>query len=187
MKHIVFSENADKKTGFTFLCIINALAIVTGSFTYSDNLFQKAFTLYISKNGFQVLNDILSLCIFMVLYFLCGLSAVGQTFSVFVLFIEGIKTGAEMSELYKNISDNFVLAKQLVCIIPKTVVILFISVIAVRESIISSNEIFRCISRNEVSDKRNSLKLYCLRFIILFVFSLLILVIFHFIEVLFQK
>jgi hypothetical protein len=115
----------------------------------------------------------LSLVLFVFAAFLFGLSAVGQPFGLALLIYRGIGIGVSVTTLYAVFGTGSVM-RVLVLVFPKALAVSAISVLAVRETVRSSNSLLSYCVKSEHDDNRNSIRLYSLKFVVLILLSLLI-------------
>lgn len=118
-----------------------------------------------------------SIC-FSVLYivtvFVIGLSVFGQAADFLLLLYRGAGVGASAAYMYLSTGRNAALPL-LVYVFPKAIIILCISFIAIRESVYASRYIADlCIGKSMITDDGFSLRLYCLRLLVIVILLFII-------------
>ena len=110
--------------------------------------------------------------LFLFAAFLAGLSAVGQPFGLLLLVYRGVGIGVSAGAMYALRGQDAILPV-IITFLPIASAVSVISALAVRESVRNSGIIFSfCLSRSEDSYDRPSFRLYCVRFIVLIIFSI---------------
>lgn len=118
-------------------------------------------------------NFFLSSGIFVAAAFFIGLFAIGQPFGAAMLVFRGVGIGASVAGMYEIYGTDAFPAVMLL-ILPKAVISVMISLLAVRELIRSSNMLLSfTVSGEYHDDKRRSFRLYCIKFIVLIAISLI--------------
>lgn len=181
MKHISTFNNTRSGTGFFVYVIFIIAGVILGSLLAAKH--HGAVSVWIEQ-GFMpvtgcsvyavIRNTFLSLTFFVSAAFMLGLSAVGQPFGLALLIYRGIGIGVAVTTLYALFGTGTVM-RVLVLVFPKALAVSAISVLAVRETVRSSNSLLSYLAkRNERDDNRNSIRLYGLKFVVLILLSLLI-------------
>ncbi len=168
------------KTMFVILMVIMLIGVFIGSLAAGGMENVKVSRLFCSTSfcldgeanigflrlfciSFGTTGAILAVC------FLAGLCAVGQPAGVAALLYRGIGIGAAVAYLYT--SNGFRgLAVTMLLIVPSAVISSFALILAAREEIRFSNEIAAVlIGKKDMPDGKSALKLYILKFLVLFV------------------
>lgn len=172
------------KNRMFFICMTAVLTvgILTGSFTavsagflenlplanqYISPLFAGNTLLEILRNTFLSLSGILGII------FCTGFFAVGQPLSVLVLIYRGFGIGFSTALTYLSFGKSGFYITMLF-IVPKILATSFIIMLAVRESLRLSNIVYGYIFKDNVQENMTKyIRLYCIKFIVLILFSLL--------------
>lgn len=117
-------------------------------------------------------NTFVSLGAFTVTAFLMGLSAFGQPVGILMLIYRGFGIGAAVSSSYLEKGLHGI-PTVLILILPECIAVTFISVLAVRELILLSKSMFMFVI-SDTSHTEKTFRLYCLEFLVLIAFSLVI-------------
>lgn len=110
--------------------------------------------------------------IFVLLLFLCGFSAVGQPFSLFLVLFRGIGLGTAMGHFYLNLGLKGILMS-LALIVPTGIISSYAILLAGRESVKLSNRFFKVMTCDDFSMPGGVLKTYSVKFFILVLLILL--------------
>ncbi len=175
-------ERNNKGAGFFLLCTVAAAGILTGAVCVSQgHSFDSPWVhQYFSPLSFSgslsgyFIRGLLASDIFLISAFVFGLSAIGQPFSVFLLFYRGFGFGVSAAAIYDLL--GFGAFSTVLLLIPKAFLILLVSAVAVRESVLSSGFFLRCLLQKNIDENgENSLRLYFTRFFVLLFIFLIIL------------
>lgn len=179
MKQIsTFNSQKDGTSLFFYMIFIiigiAAGAFIAGRYQFSDtvwidqSLFTRAFSLRSSLNTF------VSLFLFLAAAYLAGLFAFGRACGLALLIYRGIGIGASAAMMYDVYGTNGVLPVMFT-FLPRAASAAFIAALSVRESNRNSRAILAfCTNKINSSENYISFKLYCLRFIVLIIFSIFI-------------
>lgn len=179
MKHLNYTETRKRHLCFFLLCTVITAGIFAGA-VYStghstDNPFihQYFSPAHCGDTIYEVFkNTFLSLSLFTVTAFLLGISSFGQPLGVIMLIYRGFGIGASVSAEYIRKGIN-AMPSVIVLILPECIAVTIISVLAVRELIRSANSLFLYLTAG-ISDNEKSFRLYCLKFFVLAVISVII-------------
>ena len=106
--------------------------------------------------------------------FFFGLCALGKPFGVLLLLYRGAGIGAAVALVYSCMGKASFLAL-LITILPKAALFSVLAIITVRETFRRSGNIFMyCIKEEAYSENVQSFRLYCIKFIVLILLSLII-------------
>lgn len=184
MKYVgVVTKSESRRRCLLWLNITIITGVIVGAIisVFSDLkecvlLHQYFSPIYSGETVFQVfMNTFISSVIFLLALFFLGFSAIGQPFGIGMLIYRGIGIGFSVAQLY--IQGGFkAIPTVLLLILPKAIMISFISALAVREMLkLSSNQFMFLIGKNLSVEKRNgNLRIYCLKFVILVIIMLII-------------
>jgi len=176
MKQIsTFNNNRKGRTSLLFYITFIIIGIVSGAFiSEKESLsscvwINQCFQMQKSVRSFFLLA---SMILFLFAAFLAGLSAVGQPFGLLLLVYRGVGIGVSAGAMYALRGQDAILPV-IITFLPIASAVSVISALAVRESVRNSGIIFSfCLSRSEDSYDRPSFRLYCVRFIVLIIFSI---------------
>ncbi|MBR4092546.1 MAG: stage II sporulation protein M [Oscillospiraceae bacterium] len=170
---------------FTLLTMIVLVGAIIGSLYYREISamdFVKTFSIADSFYNFgETISfwncfsySLMKNTILIVIIFLSGLCLVGHSLCIVTLLYKGINAGVSLSIAYSNSSiENFIIP--ILHIILDTVVSTFVLVLATKEGIRFSNKLFRLVIYNKIDDDLNkNIRLYLLKFAILFVIIVLL-------------
>lgn len=182
MKHISYIGNRSRKTSVMLLSILVIIGITAGSIYQSINkpepfywIHQYFAPVFGGTNLFEYMrNGIFVSMTFIAAAFLLGFFAFGQPFGAALLIYRGFGIGASTALMY-SLYGGKAFAAVLVTVLPKAAALTFIAILAVRELIKASVYSLSCWMNENVSDgKRTSIQLYCLKFIVLVVMTLIV-------------
>lgn len=180
MKHTKYISGTEKKNnGFFLLCLAEIAGIITGSCVsvlYADNelLKQSVSPALFGVTLLEIFRHTLaSSLIFVITAFFCGLFAFGQVMGIALIVIKGIEIGLSSAFLYaeKGLSA---FPAVMVLNVPKAIALSAVAVLAVREMWRSSSALLRFLVSGEHVPEQVSLKLYCLKYIVLIVIIFII-------------
>lgn len=117
------------------------------------------------------LSSLISSFVFLLLLFLNGFSAVGQPFSIFILFFKGMGLGITMGHFYINLGFKGVLTS-LILLVPAGVISGYAILLATRESIKLSNVFFKITAVKNFALQENAFKGYCRKYLLLVLLSI---------------
>ncbi len=162
-------------SGFAVAGIITGAVFACLHGVSSPWLHQYFSPVYSGDKPFDIFrNDMISSAVFIVAAFFIGLFAFGQPVGAAMLIYRGFGIGGSAAMMY-SLYGNDAAAPVLVLITPKAVAVIILSVLAVRELIRSSGAIFSgIISENSHDEKRMNFKLYCIKFSVLLLLSLIV-------------
>lgn len=120
-------------------------------------------------------NTFLSSLLFLCCNFTLGMSAIGQPLGVGLLIYRGVGIGFSVAFMYMQ-SGFEAIPAVLLLVMPKAVVIIFLSSLAIREMLKLSAGLFRCVFRDSSADTQNSrtFRLYCIKFTVIAAVLLLV-------------
>lgn len=178
MKHTAYIPSEKKGANFFLLCLPVIAGIAAGSFfgTGSEPSFwlhQYFCPLYSGDTVLEVFRNTFAACaVFITAAFIAGLSAVGLPLGIAMLIYRGFGIGISGAVLYSRDGLNAV-PEILTMLVPKSAAVVTVSVLAVRELIRLSGNIFSStVGRKDAGAA--DLRLYGLKFAILIVFSIII-------------
>lgn len=176
------TDSKNKGTGFLLLSIMAAGGILFGAFFVSHG-HSAAYPLihqYLApaengKSFFRIfVHTFGSSAMFLLAAAISGFSAVGQPIASALLVYRGFGIGAASAAVY-SASGFGAAVPAIIASFPRTAALLIVSVLAVRESIRSSFGIMYYLAKGEAVDRHtNELKLYFIRFAVLFFISAVI-------------
>ena len=178
MKKISTYKEYKKGTGSIVFVLIIAAGILIGSVT-GQALHERKCDLPLFGSfysGFTVFGEIrdtfIYLFLFITLAFLIGLSAIGQPFALMQLLYCGMSIGCFTASMYRLYGKSAFLPVLLV-VLPKAAAVTVAAVLAVRESLRSSLGLLLYYFRGDTESRQLSLKLYCIKYIVLVMLSLI--------------
>ena len=179
MRNLNYSENDGRSKGFMLLFATVTAGILigavygTGHSVTSPYIHQYLLPAYSGSTIYEVFrNTFVSLGAFTVMAFLMGLSAFGQPVGLLMLLYRGFGIGVAVSYAYLSKGLHGI-PTVLVLILPECIAVTFISVLAVRELIRLSKSMFMFMI-SDASHTEKTFRLYCLEFLVLILFSLVI-------------
>lgn len=179
MKHTTYiSETEKHKSGFFLLCLVEIVGIIIGSFlaVSSDNEFLRQ-NFCPALHGATLLeifrSTLVSSLIFIIMAFFSGLSAIGQPVGIALIIAKGAEIGLSAGFIYaqKGLSA---FPAVMVLNVPKALAFSAVAVLAVREVWRSSSSLLRFLVSGEHSTEQNSLRLYCLKYLVLIIIIFII-------------
>jgi len=183
MKGVIkISDRNRLGTGFLPLYLLVIIGIVIGSVYTAKNgqsenatVHQYYMPLYCGDTMFAVMrNTFLSAVAVIFVAFIGGFSAVGQPLGIALLLFRGFGIGASATMMYSLLGAKAV-GGVMVLILPKAIVSIILSVLAVRELFRLSGAIFAFAVKGESrDDNRRSFRLYCIKFAVLAIIALLV-------------
>lgn len=180
MKHTTYISGTEKKNnGFFLLCLVEIIGIIIGSCMTVSCKDNEIFRQNISPAlyGATLLeifrSTLVSSLIFVIAAFFCGLFAFGQVMGIALIVIKGIEIGLSSAFVYaeKGLSAFPVI---MVLNVPKAIAVSAVVVLAVREVWRSSSAVLRFLVSGEHGSEQVSLKLYCVKYIVLIVIIFII-------------
>lgn len=106
--------------------------------------------------------------------FIIGLSAVGQPFGAAMLIYRGVGIGASVALMYLTYGKAAIMPV-LLMVLPKALAVSAIAILSVRELMRSSGAILTfCLSGEVRDDSRRGFRLYCIKFFVIILLSLII-------------
>ena len=164
---------------FAILAFIAIFGVLIGSVFYRElsaiefvenfSLADSFISENISKTFFQYFSEILLKYGFLLaICFISGLCVIGQPICVGILFYRGICAGTSISLIYSTYGvKGFLLS--LLAVVPEVVVSTFSLILSAREGIRFSNKLFKTVFLNRTDDDMiKNIKLYLLKFVVLF-------------------
>ncbi|MDE5620045.1 MAG: hypothetical protein K2I80_05935 [Ruminococcus sp.] len=179
MKHLNYTETRKRNLSFFLLCTAVSVGIMAGA-VYSAGhsaenpwIHQYFSPAHCGGTIYEVFrNTSVSLLLFVGTAFLFGISAFGQPVGIMMLIYRGFGIGASAAYEYIN-KGMHAMPSVLLLILPECIAVTLISVLAVRELIRSANSLFLYLTA-DVSHSEMTFRLYCLKFAVLTVISLII-------------
>lgn len=172
----------NRRKGFVLLGICLAVGIIVGSvmtaenYAYADSAWVHQFFSPLNGGGTfpeSVGRSALSAVIFLVTVFLSGFFVFGQPVGLVLLVWRGVGIGASVAGMYK-IHGAGAIAEVIMLILPKAFVSAVVAVLAVRELIRSSNTLLSYALMGEKQEnEKYEIRLYCIKFLVLAVISML--------------
>ncbi|MBO5103639.1 MAG: hypothetical protein J6B74_01055 [Ruminococcus sp.] len=179
MKHLNYTETKKRHLGFFLLCTAVSVGILAGAVYGSGHsaenpLIHQYFSpAHCGNTIYEVFrNTSLSLLLFVGTAFLFGISSFGQPVGIIMLIYRGFGIGASTACEYIN-KGMHAMPSVLLLILPECIAVTLISVLAVRELIRSANSLFLYLTA-DVSHSEKNFRLYCLKFAVLAVISVII-------------
>ena len=119
-------------------------------------------------------NTFLSSAAFLAVFFLLGFFSIGQPIGVALLIYRGVGIGASAAEMY-ILSGVSAVPSVMALLLPKALVLSFAASLGVREMLRLSCTQFAFVFRDELPDEKmkRTVKLYCIRFLVLVVLVML--------------
>lgn len=183
MKHISYTAAAGRNSRGLILMYITLIAGIAAGSVWAAGaertdiplLHQYFLPLY---NGDTVISvfrsSFISLSAYITAAFLLGTSAIGQPVGVLMLLYRGFGIGMSSAVMYINRGAAAFPAVALL-ILPEAAASAAVSVLAVRELIRSSNSLlYHLLNGGERSEENRGLKMYCLKFAVLLILSIVI-------------
>ncbi len=117
-------------------------------------------------------NTLYPMALFLTAAFVLGFFSVGQPLAAALLIYKGIGIGLSAGAMYA-VSGTEAIIPVMVLVVPKALAVTFISVLSVRESIRLSGIQFCFLFRGKTPEEKmsNTIKLYCIKFIVLGLFT----------------
>lgn len=179
MKQISTFNNKKDGTSLLFYMIFIIIGIAIGAFIAGKGRFsasvwinQMLFTQSFSWR--TSLHTFISLLLFLGAAYLAGLFAFGRACGLALLIYRGIGIGVSAAMMYVVYGKGAVLSV-VFTFLPRAAAAAFIAAVSVRESVRNSRAILAfCTNKYNSSENSISFKLYCLRFIVLIIFSIFI-------------
>lgn len=142
--------------------------------TFFDNIQIKINCLFMEKCSViaEVRTTFICLLFFVAAAFLAGSSAIGQLLAYFLLLFSGIYTGYITASVYQ-IYGKSAFITILTTVIPRSAALITVVILSVREALRSSFYLFEFYLHGDVRENRRiTLKLYCVRFLVIILLSL---------------
>ena len=180
MKHTAYIPAGKKGASLFLLCLPAIAGIALGAFYAAD---KHELSPWVHQyfcpgmNGATVaevfVNTLVSGMLFLAAAFLLGASAFGIPFGAALLIYRGFGIGASGAFLYSG--GISAVPAVLILLVPEALAGAVLSVIAVRELMRFSGGIFRCtVMQKSRESELPGVKLYCVRFIVLGLFAVII-------------
>lgn len=117
-------------------------------------------------------NTLYPMALFLAAVFVLGFFSVGQPLALGLLIYKGIGIGISAGLMYVS-SGAEAIIPVLVLVVPKALAVTFISVLSVRESMRLSGIQFCFLFREKTPEEKmhSTIKLYCIKFIVLMLFA----------------
>ena len=179
MKQISTFNNKKGGTSLLFYMVFIIIGIAIGAFIaeksrLSASVWVNQILFTHSFSCRDSLHTFISLLLFLGAAYLAGLFAFGRACGLALLIYRGIGIGVSAALMYVMYGKGAVLPV-VFTFLPRAAAVAFIAAVAVRESVRNSRAILAfCMNRYDGSENSVSFKLYCLRFIVLIIFSILI-------------
>ena len=179
MKQISTFNNKKDGTSLLFYMIFVIIGIAIGAFIAGKSWLSASVwvnqMLYTQSFSWRdSLHTFVSLLLFLGAAYLAGLFAFGRACGLALLMYRGIGIGVSAALMYVMYGKAAVLPV-VFTFLPRASASAFIAAVAVRESVRNSRAILAfCMNEYDSSENSVSFKLYCLRFIVLIIFSILI-------------
>lgn len=180
MKHIkCCTSDKSRRVFLTVLALTATVGIFIGSFFGAERqdlpsawIHQYFYPFACDRSLFSFfLNDCASAAVFISAVFLFGLFPTGQPLAAVALVYRGFGAGLSAALLYARFGRAAVTAV-LLLIIPKAIAYIYISMLAVREGIRSSDYILHMLIYNDSENtKAFSLKMYAVKYGVLILLS----------------
>lgn len=179
MKHTAYISGTEKhNSGFFLLCLAEIIGIIIGSFLAvpDGNEFLRQICCP-ALHGATLLeifrSTLVSSLIFIIMAFFSGLSAFGQPAGIALIIAEGAEIGLSAGFVYaqKGLSA---FPAVMVLNVPKAIAFSAVALLAVREVWRNSSALLRFLVSGEHSSEQNSLKLYCLKYLVLIIIIFII-------------
>ena len=164
MKHMQYiSPQTKRSAGFYALCLAVSAGVCAGSLPavsgfgrMSPWLHQYFSPVLCGDTVFDVFGmTFLSSLIFLTAVFLAGSSAFGQAAGILLLIYRGAGAGVSVSAMYAENGLRSV-PSVLLLAVPYSLAVMFVSILAVRENIRSSNRLLRCLAFGETRENGRS-------------------------------
>lgn len=180
MKHTAYISGTEKKNnGFFLLCLAEIIGIIIGSciaVSCRDNEMLR-HNISPALYGATLLeifrSTLVSSLIFIIVAFFSGLFAFGQVMGIVLIVIKGMEIGLSSAFVYAE-KGLYAFPAVMVLNVPKAVALSAIAVLAVREVWRSSSAVLHFLVSGEHSSEQVSLKLYCVKYIVLIVIIFII-------------
>ncbi|WP_028516669.1 hypothetical protein [Ruminococcus flavefaciens] len=183
MKHIsTFSDKNKPRTSLRVYILIVMAGIAVGSFMIKNN---NISDLVFVNQYFIPVNDSLSVfalargtfvssLIFTSAAFFFGLCAFGKPFGAMLLLYRSAGIGLSVALVYSCMSKASIFTL-IITILPKAIAFSVLAILTVRETFRNSHSIFMfCIKDEAFSENTQGFRLYCIKFIVLIILSLII-------------
>ena len=169
---------------FTILTIVVLIGAFVGSLYYREISamdFVETFSVADSFYDYKTMSfwgnffcSFLKNTIIMLIILISGMCIIGQPICVTALFYKGVSVGTALTIIYScNDMKNFLIA--VLHILIDAIVSTFVLVLASKEGIKLSNKLFKLGINNRIEDDFNkNIKLYLLKFIVLFAIIILL-------------
>ncbi len=182
MKQISYINNQKKSTLMPVLFFLAAVGIAVGALYQTMKAPEPSFwihqyfaPIYSETDLFGYMYRSFGTAVFFLLAaFLSGFSAVGQPFGVLLMISRGFGIGASGALMY-TIHGGKALAGMLVFVLPKAVLSLLICGLGIREVLrASSYTLSGWLSEGFREYGKMDIRLYCVKFLVLIIISLII-------------
>ena len=168
-----------KRTSLLFYMIfiiagvfIGALIAEKNSLSASVLINQKLYTNSFSWHDST--HTLVSLLIFLCAAYFTGLFVFGQACGIVLLMYRGIGIDASTGLMYIIHSESAIIPL-ILTFLPRATAAAFIAALAVRESVHNSKALLAfCVNSYDKGENSISFKLYCIRYIVLMIFSIFI-------------
>ncbi|MCI8776291.1 MAG: hypothetical protein HFK00_02705 [Oscillospiraceae bacterium] len=185
IENIKLSSSQKRKLSIFILMILLLAGAIAGTlmvcmgkddvFSSPDSMFYEFIRNYSKKTTAELfLCSLKPMIIILLLQFISGFFAIGQPIAVGTIILKGVVSGISASAVYLNYGARGA-AVNLVMLVPFVLISSFILIMGARESVRFSNHFFRfAVGKQNDTEVRPEIKLYCLRFAVLILFSLII-------------
>ena len=181
MKNIsIYNEQNEKSTSLLLYVAVIISGIVIGSVFRNESCFNKITSAILS--GFsqnctwisEIKDTFVCLFIFAAAAFVIGSSVIGQPLAYGLLLYSGIYIGLITASAYQLYGKEAILPV-LTTVLPRAFVLTSVVILAVKEALRSSSYLFSFYLHGDIREnKRISLKLYLVRFLVIIILSLIL-------------
>ena len=179
MKQISTFNCQKKRTSLLFYMIFIIAGVFIGALIAGKNSLSASVLINqkLYLNAFSWHDSIyifVSLFLFLCGAYFTGLFVFGQVCGIVLLMYRGIGIGASAGLMYIIHGESAILPL-ILTFLPRATGIAFISAVAVRESVHNSKALLAfCVNSYDKGENSISFKLYCIRYIVLMIFSIFI-------------
>lgn len=175
----ISNDKSIKGTSLSVYILVIIAGIIIGAIVHNtpfyDNLPIKANVFFMQNCSViaEVRETFVCMLIFAAAAFLAGSSAIGQPLAYFLLLFSGIYTGYITASVYQMYGKNafFII---LTAVIPRSAALITVVILSVKEALRSSFYLFEFYFHGDVREnKRITLKLFCVRFLVIILLSLI--------------
>lgn len=151
---------------YGLLCVMLIGTVVGVALSYMNSFSLSEHIMSSSDMSKLLVKILLYLSTVLIFIFISGFSAIGQPFALIIIFLQGLCIAAAAKEMYVAYMFSGYLINLI--LLPGIIISSFCYLFAAREAILMSGLITSFVlTEGNVSGKRESLKLYCVKYLII--------------------